>query len=235
MRNTKWLRPSRVTGRRPHVAYPKCQNKKSGKSENGPTFDSAELLCEDTRCWAGGQNLELSRAKPNMIGQATDILESIKTPTIERPHHKQRTEKQRDVAKPPEKFDKLTPTARTMAISQGSAPGRPITDFCDRREQLNIHREVQGAIRSVASGFNCYLRFRNAMGAPAFPITQETFSRRGAAFNPGKTYGLYVEHLRKDDLMLGNEPTWNAAEIRAIAKGLVNAKDRSSACSNFIQ
>ena len=56
-----------------------------------------------------------------------------------------------------------------------------------------------------------------------------------ATFNPGRTYGLYVSHIRKADLMLGNEPTLRNTEIRTIANGLAGAQDRSYAFSNFTQ
>ena len=70
------------------------------------------------------------------------------------------------------------------------------------------------------------------MGVSAFPITHVTVRRRSATSNPGKTYGLYVNHLKKADIMLRNEPTSHNMEIRTVANGWVARKIKAS-CSRI--
>ena len=71
------------------------------------------------------------------------------------------------------------------------------------------------------------------MGATAFPVTPAPVRRWGAPSNRGKTYGLYINNLKKADLVMGNEPTWRDAEIGTIANGSAVAQDKSFASSNF--
>ena len=200
---------------------------------NSPTLVRADLLWQAARCRDEGQNLELAREKPNMIGQVTDSAESIKSPTNAETRLTRRTEQKGGGVELPTNFTNLTPMARTLALAQISAPDILITEFCDLRAQTNIVRAVQGCLTSVSSGVNCCLRFCDALGTPAFPITQAKVRRRGATFNPGKTYGLYAKHLRKADVMLGYEPTWHSAEIRTVANELADAQDKSFAFSKF--
>lgn len=97
-------------------------------------------------------------------------------------------------------------------------PGHLVTDFCDRQARVDIPRAVQGSLRSAAPGIHRYLRFWCAAGVPAASISQETARMWIATINPGITYGLYINRLRKADLLLGNELRRRSAEIRAIAR-----------------
>ena len=106
----------------------------------------------------------------------------------------------------PTNFEFLTPLAREMALAQSSSPGRVIHECPGHRAQTDIPRALKGSVRSVASGVKFYLRFCDTMGAPEFPAIQETVRRWSATFNPGKTYGLYINHIKKADLTQGNEP-----------------------------
>ena len=204
-------------------------------SISDPTFEKVDLLWQAARCWTEGQNLELARKKPNMKGQVTTLVKAIKAPTIQETQLAISTNKKREALDLPENFDSLTPMARTMALKQCSAPDYLIDEFCDLRAQENILRAVQGSLRSVASGINCYLRFCDTREIPAFPITVATVRRWSGIFHPGKTFGLYASHLKKADMLLGNEPSWHNCQIHTISKGLINAQDRSFAFTNFIQ
>ena len=55
----------------------------------------------------------------------------------------------------------------------------------------------------------------------------------GRHFPPRGTYSLYVNHLEKADVLLGNEPSRRNAQIKTIAEGLIDAQDRSFAFANF--
>ena len=174
------------------------------------------------------------RGKPNALGEVAEIVASIKSPTIEATKLAQRTNNEREARDRPGSCDQLL-QRQEQSIAQISAPGQLIAEFPDLRAQTDILRAVQGPLRSVASGANCYLRFFQDMGVPEFPLTQETARRRGATINPGKAYGQYANRPREADLVLGSEPTWRNSEIRTIAKGLPNAHDSRCAFSNFAQ
>ena len=73
-----------VTGRLPQWDIAQLSTDKVKQlGMNSPNFDRVHLLWLAARCWAEGQNLELARTKPHMIGQIMDIAESIYGPTIE--------------------------------------------------------------------------------------------------------------------------------------------------------
>ena len=55
----------------------------------------------------------------------------------------------------------------------------------------------------------------------------------GRHFPPRGTYSLYVNHLEKADVLLGNEPSRRNAQIKTIAKGLIGAQDKRFAFTNF--
>ena len=56
-----------------------------------------------------------------------------------------------------------------------------------------------------------------------------------ATFNAVETYGLYINRLKKADLLLGNEPSWRNTEIETIPNGLINAQDKCFSFTNFVQ
>ena len=162
------------------------QNEVKQLGVKSPTLVRADLLWQSGRWWGEGQNLELARTKPNMIGQVTDCAESIKSPTNAETRLTRRTEQKGNGIELPTNFHNITPMARTFALAQSSAPDILITEFCDLRAQTNIVRAVQGCLTSVSSGVNCCLRFCDALGTPAFPITHATVRRRGATFTQVK-------------------------------------------------
>ena len=51
--------------------------------KDNPTFDRADRLWQEFRCWAEGQNLEMASTKPRWIGQIADVVDPAKSPTIE--------------------------------------------------------------------------------------------------------------------------------------------------------
>ena len=212
---------------------PKVHGRNKDNREEQPNIRLGRPPLEGIPVLGRSSEPRTPRGNPNVIGHVNNIVASIKAPTIEETKLTKYTYEKRESVDIPKTFDNLTSTARTMALAQRSAPGRLLTECCALRAQTNILRAIQGALRSAASGINWYLRFCQSMGAPAFPITQATVSRRREASNPGKTYELYVNHIRKADVMLGGESAWRNSEIRTIAGRLTNAQDRSSALPNF--
>ena len=66
------------------------------------------------------------------------------------------------------------------------------------------------------------------------PPSSGTIRRWVATFNPGKTFGLYINHVRKAAILHGHDDAWLTPEIRLIAKGLRNAQEKRFAFPNFI-
>ena len=67
-----------------------------------------------------------------------------------------------------------------------------------------------------------------------FPPSSGTIRRWSTTFNPDKTIGRYINHVRKDAILIGHYDAWLNPEIRLIAKGIRNAQDKSFAFPNFI-
>ena len=91
-------------------------------------------------------------------------------------------------------FDKLTPTTRTERLDDPL--DRNIVDLLLKTgDKLNILRAGKGSLPSVASGSNNYIRFCKLVRRPFFIVAEETVKIRSSAFNPGKTFKMYQEHL----------------------------------------
>ena len=200
-----------------------------------PTFEGTALLWQATKCWTEGQDLEMGSENPDMANQITTLVRDMKAPTLAETKFASLRDALQQKALLPPNFDNLTPKAKTTAIAQSTADHNDILNFCDLQAKFNILRAVQGSLRSVASGINSYLRYCQSIDANPFPITRATVRRWSSTFKPGKTFANYTNHLKKADLLLGNEPKWCNLEIRTIAKGLINAQDRSFAFPNYIQ
>ena len=127
----------------------------------------------------------------------------------------------------PDNFNKLTPMAQTDALQRSGASLHLRNEFLENGEKLNIMRTVQGSARSVASGINNYLRFCTMADSTPFPPSSGTIRRWITTFNTGGTFGLYINHVRKDAILLGRDDAWLTPEIRLIAKGIRNAQDGS--------
>ena len=124
--------------------------------------------------------------------------------------------------------------AKADSLRRSGAPQHMVSEFLDNGYKLNILRSVQGSIRSAASGINNYLRFCTMADPTAFPPSTGTIRWWSTTFDPGKTFGLYINHVRKAEILLGRYDDWLTPEVRFIAKGLRRAQDKSFAFTNFI-
>ena len=134
----------------------------------------------------------------------------------------------------PDNYSKLTPMAKTDALGKSGAPQHLVNEFLDNGAKLDILRSAQGSLRSVASGINNYRRFCTLAKSTAFPASTGTVRRWITTFNPGKTYGLSINHVRKAATPPGHDDAWLTPEVRLIAKGLRNDHDRRFDVPNFI-
>ena len=86
----------------------------------------------------------------------------------------------------------------------------------------------------VASGVNNYIRFYTLTNSTESPPSTGTARRQSTTCNPGKTYGPYINHVRKAAILLGHDDAWIAPEVRLIAKGLRSAQEKSFAFPNCV-
>ena len=129
----------------------------------------------------------------------------------------------------PGNFSKLTPMAKTDDLHRSGTPLNLRNQVLGNGAELNILRSAQGSLRPVASGINNCLRFCTMADSTAFHPSSRTIRRRIATFNTGKTFGLYINHVRKAAIILGRDDAWLTPEVRLISRGVRNAQDKSFA------
>ena len=165
---------------------------------------------------------------------ALDVVKSIRAEIIDNTPCAIEDRRLRGLLDLPPNFDRLTPMGKTNALALCGAPKHLLEEFMDNRAKLNLLRSVKGSLRSVASGIANYLRYCNTNNYRPFPPSTGTVRKWSSTFNPGKTYGLYVNHVRKAAILLNCDDNWITHEVRLIAKGLKNEQDKSFAFPNFI-
>ena len=134
----------------------------------------------------------------------------------------------------PGNLNKLTPEAKADALQNRGASLHLLNEFPENGSKLNMLRAVQGSPRSVASSVNNYIRFCTMADSTSFPPSSGTIRRWIATCNPGKTFGHYINHVRKAAILLGHDDAWLTPDIRLIAKGIRNAADERFAFPKFI-
>ena len=162
-----------------------------------PSLEGIEIIWRSAKSWI--DYIDTPRTTP-LITSADQVLELISSIKAERIYLSQvsiennRRKRQLDL---PESYDKLTPSGKTKAIADLRPSAQGLTQFLDSQARINILRGVQGSLRSVASGITSYVKFCSAVMTTPFPVIPLTINRWSATFNCGKTFGLYVNHVKK--------------------------------------
>ena len=99
--------------------------------------------------------------------------------------------------------------------------------------QRNTLRAFAGSLRPASSGIQSYRNFCDFVKRPRFPVNSETILLRSALFRPGETFCLYLAHVVKAAILLGQSTDWPTPNVRSVAKGLRQAAVRSVAFGNF--
>ena len=131
-------------------------------------------------------------------------------------------------------YEAAGPAARIRILELARAPIESLTSFLNTGAQVNTLRQVQGSLRSVASGVQRWASFCDLVGAPYFPPTSTLILRWSTIFKPGRTFGGYVAHLAKACQLLNIPPTWYNSSVRGVIHGLENAQDVSFKFENYI-
>ena len=134
----------------------------------------------------------------------------------------------------PSKFESAGPAAKIRLLAASKPDPAALERFLNTGSQLNILRQVQSSLRSVAAGVQCWASFCDLIGVAYFPPTPHSVLRWSSLFHPGKTFGLYVAHLSKACQILGFPLNWITASARGAIKGLINAMDISFKFENYI-
>ena len=93
--------------------------------------------------------------------------------------------------------------------------------------------QSMGPLRSAAAGISTYIRFCKMANNGTFQPSSGIIRKWSAPFNHGKTFGLYINHVRKATILLNCDDGWLTSEIRLIARFLRGELDRSFPCQNF--
>ena len=199
-----------------------------------PSLEGIELLWQTAKSWA--DYIDPPRTTPKITSEKEvwELINSIKAKTIDETKLSTQNVSLKQQLQLPENYDRLTPTGKTKAIAAlgPSAPG--LLEYLDSQAKINVLRGVQGCLRSVASGITSYVKFCSAVQATPFPITKTILRRWSATFRCTPTFGLYLNHVKKAAVLLGQDTSWHDTEMKAIAKGLANAQDKSFAFSNYV-
>ena len=173
-----------------------------------PEFRGIELLWQCAKCFKTDGNSDSSTPVNNPKTDALRVAELLRSKTIENTCYARRDTELRTLMQLPDNYNKLTPMAKTDALGKSGATQRLVIEFLDNGGKLNIRCSAQSSLRSAASGVNNYIRFRTLTNSTAFPPSTGTVRPRSATFNPGETYGIYINHVRKAAILLGHDGDW---------------------------
>lgn len=134
----------------------------------------------------------------------------------------------------PSCFDESGPAAKIRILARCKPDTETLDRFLNTGSQLNILRQVQSSLRSVAAGVQCWASFCDLIDIAYFPPSAHSVLKWSSLFNPGKTFGLYVAHLSKACQLLGFPLNWFTAPVRGAIRGLINAQDISFKFENYI-
>ena len=140
-----------------------------------------------------------------------------------------------DAMELPGEFSHLGPAAKIRCLAESSADKAQLFRFLNTGAQVNILRQVQDSLKSVASGIQCYASFCDLIQVNYFPPSTDTVLRWSTLFSPGRSFSHYLAHLPKACQLMNLPLTWITPSVRGVAKGLANAQDVSFRFDNFIQ
>lgn len=185
------------------------------------------------RCWAE-EKLSPKGLTGPPIAQTHAICQQMREKAIDETPLTVETERQKKALEIPDNSDRRTPASKTLELQNCGAMEEPVALLFDIQTKLNVIRSAQRPRRSVSSGIASYIRFCHIIEMTPFPVLPHTVKRWSPTCNPGKTFGLCFNHVRKASILLSSHGNWATTEIRTIAKGLRIAQDRSYDCPNFV-
>ena len=183
-----------------------------------PDYYGIEMIWQCAKCFAADGNSGPSTPEDQPTAGAHRAVGLLKNKTTESTSYAKHNSELRTLMQLPGNFSILTHMAKIDAMRRSGAPLHLRNEFLANGAKLNILRSVQGSLRSAASGINNYIRFCTMADSTAPPPSSGSIRRWGTTSDPGKTFGLYINHVRMASIILGREDAWLTPEVRLIAR-----------------
>ena len=184
-------------------------------------------------CVASG-SLQRGASTGELSTNANLIASSIRATHIENTGYARKHKRARNRLDVPENFDELGPAKKALALARGSNDISSINSFLSSGVPVNILRQAEYSLGSIASGVQCWIAYCNLIGHPFFPPTTQRVCSWSTLFKAGGTFGLYVAHLSKACMILGIPTDWYDSSVSAVSRGLRKAQDLSGKFDNYM-
>ena len=192
------------------------------------------LLWQSALCWRDENPLaqsDFSLRRERKVGR---LIHQLRVDSVQETQIYKDWVKLRILLDLPEDFDSLLPLARVKLLDTKRDRGLLLEEFLKLGSQINILRSVGSSLRCVSSGLNSFASFSALLNKPFFPPSEDLVALWSSTFVPGKTYGNYVGHLKKGCNLVNVTTDWFSPRIRAISKGLRQAKKGTFKFPNFL-
>ena len=134
----------------------------------------------------------------------------------------------------PKTFPNLGPAAKLNKLRQASVNQFKIRRFFRTASQQNALTGIRQVFGSFASAIRCYYSFCELRGCEPFPARSSTAIEWSAIFNPGATFGNYVNYLKKACFFPNYPIDWATPALTNVSKGLKLEGKRKFRFPNFI-
>ena len=168
------------------------------------------------------------------LTNASLLAQSIRSSNVENSGVARRHKRARELLNVPEYFDQLGPAAKVRELSNGDNPISSVQNFLSTGAPVNILRQAQFTLPSIASGIQCWVAYCNLVQQPYFPPTSQRVCAWASLFKTGGSFGNYVTHLTKACQILNVSLDWNDSSVAAVARGLRKAHDLGAKFDNYM-
>ena len=127
------------------------------------------------------------------------------------------------------------PCDRIKLLRATRVPQDKILQYCTSGMRRNAIRPIQISLPCFASAVRCFFSFCELISAPAFPVSERKALLWSAIFNAGRTYGNYLNFIRKACFYLSLPTDWYTPAVVNASKGLTAAGKGKFRCPNFIR
>ena len=162
--------------------------------------------------------------RPGQLRDPVEFAAAISSPALrEAPLTARRRALEQDLFGVDRDAKRLTPS-QMIKLSAEAAPARiDLEEYSAVHNLCSALQAVARALPSVASGIRTWARFCSSAGLPFAP-TEGNVLRYSSMFSSGKTFGLYLAHLKKYALFLDVPlESWYTSRVKIVAQGLKRA------------
>ena len=132
-------------------------------------------------------------------------------------------------------FLRMGPAARLEAFRASGTPKDLLLTFCQAGQKLNALKSIRCSIPCFSSALRCYFSFCELTALPASPVSERAILLRGAIFNDGKTFGNYLNFVRKACFFLSEPAAWFSNAVINTVRGIRSAGKGEFRFPNFIR